>query len=310
MQNKPAVRDDQAYRELVKKIKGTNLLALPQSAAKVLELCKNPANGPPEVAVPIAADMGLTAQVLKFVNSSFFGFRNKITTVQTAISLVCVRTVRNFVLWNAVFALLPNPKCGPFELRVLCQDSLRRGSFAKSLATYFEEVDCEELFVAGLLQDMAIPILAQLWPKEYESILTQHAKTGVRISSLEQETFGLNHADAGAFLVQEWGFGDELADSILKHIQNNPESSTEKEAVYHAIVSLSSFLPSVLDKTWNSADLFFDCIQQTAIGKNKGVKIDETFAKTDEIFGELLSMMQMERPVTPMVEYYKKYVSS
>ena len=310
MQNKPAIRDDAAYLDLIKRIKVTNLLALPQSAAKVLELSKNPANGPPEIAVPIAADMGLTSQVLKFVNSSFFGFQNKITTVQMAISLVCVRTIRNFVLWNAVFALLPNPKCGPFDLRVLCQDSLRRGSFAKVLAKFFKTVEPEELFVAGLLQDMAIPILAQLWPTEYGSILTQHSKTGERISSLEQATFGWNHGDAGAFLVREWGFGDELAESIQNHVKDGSEKTSDMESVCDEIISLSSFLPSVLDKTWDNAELFFDRYNRMIAGINVDINVTELFSKTDEVFNELLSVTQMGHPVTPLVEFHKRYMES
>ncbi|MGL6196656.1 MAG: HDOD domain-containing protein, partial [Thermoguttaceae bacterium] len=108
------IQNEETYRAFLERIKGMCIHAFPQSASRVLELSKDSNNGPPEYAVPISADIGLTTQVLKFVNSSFFGFRYKITTVQMALSLVCVRTIRNFVLWNAVFTTLPNPKCGPF----------------------------------------------------------------------------------------------------------------------------------------------------------------------------------------------------
>ena len=60
--------------DLKKVLAGAQLPALPQSAIRLLELSQDPANGPHEFAAPIEADPGLTGQVLRFVNSSYFGF--------------------------------------------------------------------------------------------------------------------------------------------------------------------------------------------------------------------------------------------
>ena len=110
------------------------LAALPQSAVRLLELSRNPTSSPANYAETIEADAGLAGQVLKFVNSSYFGFSRKIPSVKAGVSLVGVRTIKNFALWNAVFSLLPNPHCGPFNLKNIWQDSLRRGLFARAVA--------------------------------------------------------------------------------------------------------------------------------------------------------------------------------
>ena len=110
------------------------LPGLSQSAVRVVQLDRDPANGPAEFAVPIEADPGLTAQVLRFVNSSYFGFRHEISNVQAAITLVGIRSIKSFVLWNAVFDILPNPRCGDFSVKALWQDSLRRALFARTVA--------------------------------------------------------------------------------------------------------------------------------------------------------------------------------
>jgi HD-like signal output (HDOD) protein len=113
-------------------LNSAQLPALPQSAIRLLELSQNPDNGPAEFAVPIESDPGLTGQVLKFVNSSYFGFSREISSVKLAITLVGIRTIKNFSLWSAVFSLMPNPKCGPFDLKALWQDSLRRALFSRA----------------------------------------------------------------------------------------------------------------------------------------------------------------------------------
>ena len=102
-----------------------HLPAMPQSAVALLDVSKDPSSGPAEFAIPIQADPGLTVQVLQFVNSSYFGFRNEISNVKQAITLVGVRTMKNFTLYSAIFSLIPDPKCGSFSLKLLWQDSLR-----------------------------------------------------------------------------------------------------------------------------------------------------------------------------------------
>jgi HD-like signal output (HDOD) protein len=81
--------------DLEKVLATAQLPALPQSAISLLELSQNPKNGPDEFAVPIEADPGLTGQVLKFVNSSYFGFAREISNVKHAITMVGIRTIKN-----------------------------------------------------------------------------------------------------------------------------------------------------------------------------------------------------------------------
>jgi len=296
------------YPELIEKIKKSSLLALPQSAVKFLELTKDPANGPPEHAKPISADPGLASQILRFANSSFFGFRYKITTVQMALSLINVRTIKNFVLWNAAFTLLPDPKCGPFDLKVFVLDSLRRGSFAKALGSYFSDLNSEELFIAALLQNIAIPLLAQLWPKEYEKILTQHQESGICLSILEEETFGWNHANAGALLIKEWGFGDELAINIAAHhTTGNQNRGAEKSYLEKMIIRLSSLVPSCLEKEWKETDNFFATFAKIQI---KGLTDVEVFKLADQLFADLREVMQLELPTNTITSFHRLYLSS
>ena len=155
--------------ELDKLLGRAQLPALPQSAIRLLELSQDPDNGPFEFAVPIESDPGLAGQVLRFVNSSYFGFANEISSIKLAISMVGIRTIKNFAMWSAVFNLMPNPKCGPFDLKSLWQDSLRRATFARIFGRILGVANAEDLFAAALLQDMSVPLLAKDLPSEVRS---------------------------------------------------------------------------------------------------------------------------------------------
>lgn len=300
---------------MVRCIKSTNLLAFPQSAAKILELAKNPENGPPEYAVPISADPGLTAQILKFANSSFFGFRHKITTIQMALSLICVRTIKNFVLWNAVFSLLPDPRIGPFRLKLIFQDALRRALFCKVFAESMTSIDPEEVFVAGLFQDIAIPVLAQNWPEQYDRMLGQLNAQGGHLSFLEQNTFGWTHADAGAVLVREWGFGNDFVRTVQKHISPDFDRIESEQERFDAVVALSSLLPSSSGNQWTDADDFFAAFHKLAKrggvkNQNAPPKISKVFDEVDRQYDDLLKITQTPLPPMALSEFHAAYQQS
>ena len=236
---------------------GAQLPALPQSAIRLLQLSQDPENGPAEFAVPIESDPGLTGQVLKFVNSSYFGFAREISSIKLAITLVGIRTIKNFALWSAVFSLMPNPKCGPFDLKSLWQDSLRRGLFARALGRLLGQVDSEDLFAAALLQDMAVPLLAKELPDEYDKLFQSRRGGQTRLSDLEQERFGWTHAEAASLLARRWSLPDEFAGLIECHTQFN-EIVAQGATPGQVAVSLSALLPSVQDTSWHERDEFID----------------------------------------------------
>ena len=220
------------------------LAALPQSAIRILELSRDPACGPAEYAAPIEADPGLAGQVLKYVNSSYFGFARKIPSVKAGIMLVGIKTIRNFALWNAVFSLAPNPRCGPFDLKSVWQDSLRRALFARAIAKAHGLKNAEEIFTAALLQDMAIPLLAKEFPGVYEKLLAARDHGRQRLSTLEQSSFGWTHAQAAAEMVRQWHLPEEFAALIEGHASGESNTRRPGASLTHAdlgrnIVALS-----------------------------------------------------------------------
>jgi HD-like signal output (HDOD) protein len=306
---------DNLPESLVLRIKKEKVLALPQSAVSIMELAKNPENGPAEFAVPISTDPGLASQILSFANSSYFGFRHKITTIRSALSLISVRAMRNFVLWNAVFAMLPNPKeCGFFRLKIILQDGIRRGTFSKLLASHFSGIDPDEVFVTALFQDIALPVLVNYFPGDYKMLFQEQSKTGKRLSELEQQHFGWNHGQAGAFLIQEWGISDGLTNVVEQHAYNKEiPSEVSAQDMSDVIVRLSSLLPSAANDYWDDAetDTFFAVFYKIAVKKylnEKGMpQISSLFSTVDADADELLGKAKVSRPETSLSLMLQRY---
>jgi HD-like signal output (HDOD) protein len=277
--------------DLARLLSGAQLPALPQSAIKLLELSRDPDNGPAEFAVPIEADPGLTGQVLRFVNSSYFGFSNEISTVKLAITMVGVHTIKNFALWSAVFSLMPNPKCGPFDLKSLWQDSLRRGLFARTFAKPLGVKESEEAFAAALLQDMAVPLLAKELPTEYTRLLEQRDGGRVRLSDLEQQQFGWTHAQAAGAMARKWKLPEDFAQLVESHVQLDATLAEPRRHPGKLAVGLSALLPSASDGGWLDLPRFEQAYQ--SVCPAGGPSVAQILETTDAAYAEFAPVLKV-----------------
>ncbi len=277
------------------------LPALPQSAIRLLELSQNPDNGPAEFSVPIESDPGLTGQVLKFVNSSYFGFSREISSVKLAITLVGIRTIKNFALWSAVFSLMPNPKCGPFDLKSLWQDSLRRGLFARAFGKVLGLKEAEELFAASLLQDMAVPLLAKEQPAKYLKLLEARTDGESRLSDLERAEFGWTHAEAAGYMARHWSLPEEFAKLIESHTQLDQLMAATTKEPGKLSVALSALLPASHDEQWYEREKFLSAYTKLAAGR--GREVADVFAQIDAEFAEFAPVLKLATPAKSLVQH-------
>ncbi len=297
--------DEKAAKlDLSKILSGAQLPALPQSAIRLLELSQDPTNGPPEFAVPIESDPGLTGQVLRFVNSSYFGFSREISSVKLAITLVGIRTIKNFSLWSAVFSLMPNPKCGPFDLKSLWQDSLRRALFARSIGELLGIKEPDEQFAAALLQDMAIPLLAKEAPEIYVKLLQSRNEGKVRLTYLEERVFGWTHAEAAGMMARQWNLPDSFAGLVENHQSIGRWASQPEAEPGKLAVALSALLPSSADPIWHECKLFEGYYQKVCpVG---GPSVTELLEGVDGEFIEFAPVLKLGTPAKSLVACFEE----
>jgi HD-like signal output (HDOD) protein len=289
---------------LKKILTGAQLPALPQSAIRLLELSQNAANGPAEFATPIESDPGLTGQVLRFVNSSYFGFSKEISSVKLAITLVGIRTIKNFALWSAVFSLMPNPRCGPFDLKSLWQDSLRRALFARSLAKRLGSKEPEEPFAAALLQDMAVPLLAKEAPELYVKLLEARNQGRIRLSFLEEKLFGWTHAEAAGIMARQWNLPDEFATLIEHHQTVDHFASLPVAEPGKLAVAMSALLPTIADPVWHECGLLDRYYQRVAAAGSPPMV--DLLAQVDQQFGEFAPVLKLSTPSKSLVDSFNE----
>lgn len=293
-----------AYEELGKILTVKQLPAMPHSALSVLQLDNDLAKvNINDLVRPIEADPGLAAQVLKFLNSSYFGFQSSISNVKQGVALVGIRVVKNFVLWKAVFSLIPKSRGGGFDVAMLWQDSLRRAMFARFLLMELKKGDPEMAFAGALLQDMAIPVLLKQKPEEYAAVLTKLGASppGVRLSKLEQDAFGWNHAQAAAVLGRTWKLPTQLIDLIESHLDIETLAGKFADKPEQAAVALAALLPIVAKEEWGDKQAFMTSC--TLITPQNERLCTAVLERVDREFEQYAMILQVAKPKKLLLDY-------
>ncbi|MDR0521157.1 MAG: HDOD domain-containing protein [Planctomycetaceae bacterium] len=298
------MNNETAREELRKSLIAEQLPAMPHSALSVLKLDNDLSKvNINDLVRPIEADPGLAAQVLKFLNSSAFGFQSTISNIRQGVALVGIRIVKNFVLWKAVFSLIPRSKTGSFDVGLLWQDSLRRAMFSRILLLELKRGDTEMAFAGALLQDMAIPLLLKLKTADYSPVLDSLARQPAsrRLSDIENDNFGWNHADAGFVLGQHWKLPEILVNLIGNHLRAEELAASFAEQPEYFVVALSSLLPSVTKADWDDRDAFIRLFEKVFSG-NKRLFLN-LFSRIDIEFEQYAALLQIAQPKQGLFTY-------
>lgn len=169
-----------------------------------------------DIAEGLLADPGLTVRILRTVNSAGFGLRHEITNVVSAANLLGRSRLESLVLTAAVGESLPAPT--GFDNEGFWQTCARRACLARRIAAATSPAMEVEAFTAGLLQDMAVPILATSDPEGYGGLYRQAgADPDVTLHEVEMDAFGYDHAEIGALMAESWSLPEGLIQAIACH---------------------------------------------------------------------------------------------
>lgn len=189
----------------------------PEAALRILAACADPDSDLGVIGAIVASDPGLTAELLRIVNSAYFGFDREIASIELAVSLLGLDALRTRVLCIAVRAAAAQADPRNLVLAEFMEDSVRRAVAARELASHCA-VDADEAFAAGLLQDFGLLVLFHLHPAVPAARWTEmRVSAPAERLALELRLFGTSHDRVIADLAAAWSLPQALADGILAH---------------------------------------------------------------------------------------------
>lgn len=205
-----------------------SIFSLPDVVVRVNDLIDSGEATNTELERVIASDPALTAKILKFANSSYFGFSGKVETVLKAIAIIGHKELRNLVLATSVTSTFKDIPPELVDMDTFWNHSITCGVTARLLAS---SVDSRErFFIAGLLHGVGRLILFSQYPKESAQVLSCMNQGEDAAIQAERKIFGFTHAQLGAELLKQW----KLPANICKMVEYQFNPMQEKEFQYDA----------------------------------------------------------------------------
>ena len=180
-----------------------NLPSLPAVALEVLRISQDEDATLDDMAACLSRDPALAAKLLKLANSSLFGGGKAVTSLQRAVMLLGMKTVKLMALSFSLAGSLPKRgKQGSFDFARYWHRSLVTAIAARSLARLVRSPHGDEAFLCGLFAHFGKLVLARCLPEEYEAVLGQC--DGWPSIAEEERELGFSSADACAALLRSW----------------------------------------------------------------------------------------------------------
>ena len=214
--------------EIRRIIRDTKTLpTLPGVISKLTAMAEQGTVSAEEMARVVMTDQVLSAKVIRLVNSAFYGFYGRVSTVSSALVLLGVNVVKSLAISSSIFEIMEKNVVGLWE------HSMGVAVAASVIAKQLKLKDPDEVSTAALLHDIGKVIIKIKLEEDYEKLVALIEEKDLMMIEAERELLESDHAEIGAWLAQTWHLPQNLIEPIQWH--HNVEKSTLHQAKTAAV---------------------------------------------------------------------------
>ncbi len=222
----------------------SDLPPMPGIALDILSLKSNRHACAKDLAEIVRKDPGLSAQVMGWANSAFYGYRGEIDSIETAISRVLgFDRVINLSLGIVLGNTLQVPSEGPLGLNNYWKQALLTANLAEKLSLKMN-VQTRPVrgivYLAGLLHNIGHLLLGHAFPPQF-FVLNRFIEVNphIQVSDIEKYVLGVTHEQIGAWLLKSWNLPAEICEATRWHHQ---EEYASPHAAYSNLIFLANHM--------------------------------------------------------------------
>jgi HD-like signal output (HDOD) protein len=185
---------------------------VPRVVQRVLAVSRDPEASFSEVTREIEQDPVLASRVLRLANSSFFGGRRSLSTIDDAVTTIGIASLQTLLIASGAMAAFVDVPA--VSLRQFWTVSVVSASAARRIAVRLG-VDPEQAYCAALLQGVGHLILCQCHPRQAVAALPGYRLLwGSELAVVEQQAFGVSHPAISAIWVGRLGLPTEVVEAV------------------------------------------------------------------------------------------------
>lgn len=218
------------------------LTTLPAAAQRIMQLVADSSSSATDLLAAVEGDPVLAAKVIRRVNSAFYGLRNKVRDLRSAINLLGFREIRNLALTVYMARMFQDGSSyRNFSREGLWEHSVAVAHTARMVAKVGSGVPPEEAYLAGLLHDVGLILLEKFLPTHLFQIIDR-VEEGITTCAAERECVPFDHALLGAYVATQWNFPTPVIVAIRYH--HEPLEAENPHRDMAATVALANYLCS------------------------------------------------------------------
>ena len=241
--------DNDAIKQIVSRI--DSLPSVPALYIELVEELESEDASIAKIGDIVSKDMGLTAKLMKLINSSFFGLPQRVTSPAKAVSLLGMDLVKAIVLTAGTFEKFRKLKFAGFSMDQMWQHAFTCAAYCKLIAqtSGLDRKAADTAFMSGLLHDIGILLIAAHLPDEFSRILQSVNKNGQPMDAAEMQVIGTTHAAIGAYLLGLWGLPDAIIEAAAYHHtpSHKPSRGLSPAVITHVADALANAGPCIQD---------------------------------------------------------------
>ncbi len=165
----------------------------------------------------IETDQAISSKILMLVNSAFFGFRSRVSSISHALMILGFNTVRNAAISVSLVDAIRIRQSRGFDVTEFWRHSIAVAVAAKYLAKQIRLKDPDNAFAAGLLHDVGKLIMLQFLPELFDRAWDTVRRENLSFYEAECSCLPVDHAAIGAHLARSWHFPPLLIEAIAQH---------------------------------------------------------------------------------------------
>ncbi len=177
----------------------------PHIYSQLVALSEDPNSTAEDVVGLIQQDVGLTAEVLRLVNSAFYSQAATVQSIQWAVVLLGLETIKSLAIAGVVFRPgTPLPE--GLDSTELADRAVRASAIAQRIARRenWDLATVSDVTLGALLSEVGLLVLAPANPDQWEQL--RGSEAGWAEGGAQQTAFGCTVGRASAYLLGQWGF--------------------------------------------------------------------------------------------------------
>ncbi|MBS1187857.1 MAG: diguanylate cyclase [Burkholderiaceae bacterium] len=218
----------------------STLPSLPGVAIRIIDLANKPDTSMVQICEQVSLDPALSAKFLKVARSPLYLTRRAANNVRQAVSLLGTHASIMIALsFSLMHSFRANPDSKHIDTARFWRRAVLCALACRALGEKCGLKKLDDLFLAGLMQDIGVLVFDVMMPDEYAPV--NLAATGHdALLQAEHEAFGAGHDEVGYWLLKRWKLPDYLALSCLA----SHSLTQEKEAMSKmtACIAVSGYI--------------------------------------------------------------------